>query len=380
MTGKRKRYSADFKAKVALEALRGELTAAQLASKHGIHQTMVGEWKKQAMEGLAAVFSDRSAAQETAKSSEAEVEKLHAKIGQLLVERDFLGESLRSMSVERRRQMIEPQHRELSVARQCELVSISRSGFYYQPAGETPLNLALMRLIDVQFLETPWYGSRQMTRHLRREGYMVGRKRVRRLMARMGLEPIYQRPRTTIPHPGHRIYPYLLRDLVIDRPNQVWCADITYIPMRRGFHYLIAIMDWSTRKVLSWRVSNTMDVEFCIEALEEALARFGCPEIFNTDQGSQFTSPRFTGVLEKAGVRISMDGRGRWMDNVFIERLWRSLKYECIYLNAFETGSELRAGLTWWIGYYNARRPHSTLAGRTADDAYRASGMEELAA
>ena len=169
--------------------------------------------------------------------------------------------------------MIEPQHRELSVARQCELVSISRSGFYYQPAGETPLNLALMRLIDVQFLETPWYGSRQMTRHLRREGYTVGRKRVRRLMARMGLQPIYQRPRTTIPHSGHWIYPYLLRDLVIDRPNQVWCADITYIPMRRGFHYLIAIMDWSTRKVLSWRVSNAMDGEFCIEALEEALAR-----------------------------------------------------------------------------------------------------------
>ena len=156
--------------------------------------------------------------------------------------------------------------------------------------------------------------------------------------------------------------------------------DITYIPMRRGFHYLIAIMDWSTRKVLSWRVSNTMDGEFCIEALEEALARFGCPEIFNTDQGSQFTSPRFTGVLEKAGVRISMDGRGRWMDNVFIERLWRSLKYECIYLNAFETGSELRAGLTWWIGYYNARRPHSTLTGRTPDDAYWASGMDQLAA
>lgn len=179
--------------------------------------------------------------------------------------------------------MIEPQHPRLSVARQCELVSISRSGFYYQPAGETPLNLALMRLIDVQFLETPWYGSRQMARHLRREGYTVGRKRMRRLMARMGLEPIYQRPRTTIPHPGHRIYPYLLRDMVIDRPNQVWCADITYIPMRRGFHYLVAIMDWSTRKVLSWRLSNTMDGEFCIEALEDALARFGCPEIFNTD-------------------------------------------------------------------------------------------------
>jgi putative transposase len=284
------------------------------------------------------------------------------------------------MSIERRRQMIEPEHPRLSVVRQCELVSISRSGFYYRPAGETPLNLALMRLIDEQFLQTPWYGSRQMARHLRREGYTVGRKRVRRLMARMGLEPIYQRPRTTIPHPGHRIYPYLLREMVIDRPNQVWCADITYIPMRRGFLYLVAVMDWSTRKVLSWRVSNTMDVEFCIEALEDALARFGRPDIFNSDQGRQFTSPRFTGVLQAAGVRISMDGRGRWMDNGFIERLWRSLKYECIYLHAFETGTDLRAGLTSWIGYYNARRPHSTLAGRTPDEAYRATGTMKLAA
>jgi putative transposase len=284
------------------------------------------------------------------------------------------------MSIERRRQMIEPEHPRLSVVRQCELVSISRSGFYYRPAGEMPLNLTLMRLLDEQFLETPWYGARQMARHLRREGYTVGRKRVRRLMARMGLEPIYQRPRTTIPHLDHRIYPYLLREMVIDRPNQVWCADITYIPMRRGFLYLVAVMDWSTRKVLSWRVSNTMDVEFCIEALEDALARFGRPDIFNSDQGSQFTSPRFTGVLQAAGVRISMDGRGRWMDNVFIERLWRSLKYECIYLHAFETGTDLRAGLASWIGYYNARRPHSTLAGRTPDEAYRATGTMKLAA
>jgi putative transposase len=272
--------------------------------------------------------------------------------------------------------MIEPDHPQLSIARQCELVSISRSGFYYRPADETPLNLALMRLIDAQFLETPWYGSRQMARHLRREGYTVGRKRVRRLMAKMGLAPIYQRPRTTVPHPEHRVYPYLLRDLVIDRPNQVWCADLTYIPMRRGFLYLVAIMDWATRKVLSWRVSNTMDVEFCLDALEEALARFGKPEIFNTDQGSQFTSLRFTGLLQDAEVRISMDGRGRWMDNVFIERLWRSLKYECVYLHAFETGSELRAGLSRWIDYYNVRRPHSTLAGRTPDEAYGAADME----
>jgi putative transposase len=284
------------------------------------------------------------------------------------------------MNIERRRQIIDLMHPRLSVVRQCELVSISRSGFYYQPASETPLNLMLMRLIDEQFLQTPWYGSRQMARHLRREGYGVGRKRVRRLMAKMGLVPIYQRPRTTVPHPDHQVYPYLLREMVIDRPNQVWCADITYIPMRRGFLYLVAVMDWSTRKVLSWRVSNTMDADFCIEALEEALARFGRPEIFNTDQGSQFTSPRFTGVLRDAGVRISMDGRGRWMDNVFIERLWRSLKYECIYLHAFETGSELRAGLADWISYYNARRPHSTLVGRTPDEAYRETRTEKLAA
>ena len=210
--------------------------------------------------------------------------------------------------------MIEADHRRLSVARQCALVSISSSAFYYRPAGETPLNLALMRLIDEVFLETPWYGSRQMARHLRRQGYTVGRKRVRRLMARMGLAAIYQQPRTTVPHPEHRTYPYLLRGLRIERPDQVWCSDITYIPMRRGFLYLVAVMDWATRKLLSWRLSNTLEAEFCIAALEEALARYGRPDIFNTDQGSQFTSPRFVEVLTGAGVRVSMDGRGRWMD------------------------------------------------------------------
>ena len=199
-------------------------------------------------------------------------------------------------------------------------------------------------------------------------------------MATMRLVPIYQRPRTTVPHPEHRIYPYLLRGLVVGRPNQVWCIDITYIPMRRGFLYLVAVMDWATRKVLSWRVSNTTDVAFCVEALQEALAGFGQPKIFNSDQGSQFTSSEFTAVLKEADVRISMDGRGRWMDNVFIERLWRSLKYECIHLHAFETGSDLRAGLSRWIGYYSIRRPPSSLAGRTPDEAYGASVTERLAA
>ena len=284
------------------------------------------------------------------------------------------------MSIEQRRGLIEPEHGQLSIVRQCELVSISRSSFYHRPVGETAETLALMRLIDAQFLETPWYGSRQMARHLRRDGHEVGRKRVRRLMTRIGLAPIYQRPRTTVPHPEHRIYRYLLRNLVVDRPNQVWCSDITYIPMRRGFLYLVAVMDWATRKVLAWRVSNTMDTTFCVEALQEALARFGRPKIFNTDQGSQFTSDDFTDVLRGAQVRISMDGRGRWMDNVFIERLWRSLKYECVYLHAFETGSELRAGLTRWISYYNARRPHSTLSGHTPDEAYGIDVVERLAA
>ena len=217
--------------------------------------------------------------------------------------------------------MIDRDHSRLSVVRQCELVSINRSGLYHELAGETALNLALMRLIDAQFMETPWYGSRQMARHLRREGHEVGRKRVRRLMAVIGLVPIYQRPRTTVPHPEHRIYPYLLRELTIERPNQVWCTDITYIPMRRGFLYLVAVMDWWTRKVLSWRVSNTMDVGFCIEALEDALAGHGRPEIFNTDQGSQFTSPQFTKVLQDAGIRISMDGRGRPLDG---QRVYRT--------------------------------------------------------
>ena len=266
--------------------------------------------------------------------------------------------------------MIEPTHPRLSIAAQCRLLLISRSSYYYAPAPESEETLALMRVIDAAFLDMPWYGSRQMARHLRREGHDVGRRRVRRLMARMGLSAIYQRPRTSNPHPQHRIYPYLLRELAIERPNHVWCADVTYVPMRRGFLYLVAIMDWASRKVLAWRLSNTMDADFCVAALEEALARFGKPEIFNTDQGSQFTSSAFTNVLRDADVRISMDGRGRWMDNVFIERLWRSIKYECVYLNAFETGSELRAGLARWIIYYNTERPHSGLAGRTPAEAY----------
>ncbi len=276
--------------------------------------------------------------------------------------------------------MVDPNHPRLSIHRQCQLVSIARSSFYYTGKGESPLNLKLMRLIDEEFMQHPFLGSRQMARYLRRQGYCVGRKRVQRLMRKMGMAAIYCAPKTSEPHPQHKIYPYLLRHMVIDRPNQVWCADITYIPMRRGFLYLVAIMDWATRAVLSWRLSNTMDSHFCVEALEEAIRRYGRPEVFNTDQGSQFTSLDFTGVLKQEGIRISMDGRGRWMDNRFIERLWRSLKYECIYLHELETGGGARRLIDDWMRYYNHDRPHSSLeGGRTPFETYLQEPEEKAA-
>jgi len=252
-------------------------------------------------------------------------------------------------------------------------VGISRSTFYREPCGENAENLALMRLIDEHFLECPFYGSRQMTRQLQRDGMRIGRHRVQRLMHLMGLRAIYQKPRLSDPNPGHRIYPYLLRGLSITRANQVWCVDITYIPMRRGFLYLVSIMDWYSRRVLSWRLSNTMETAFCIAALEEALELYGTPEIFNSDQGSQFTSLDFTSRLKENGIRISMDGRGSWRDNIFIERFWRSLKYECVYLNAFETGTQARAGIGSWIEFYNHRRPHSTHGIKTPAEVYAQS-------
>ena len=266
--------------------------------------------------------------------------------------------------------MIEPGHPRLSIVRQCELASISRSSFYREPTAENEETLRLMRLVDEQFLETPWYGSRQMARHLRRNGWCIGRHRIRRLMTKMGLAPIYQHPKTSEPHPRHKIHPYLLRHLTIEQPNHVWCADVTYIPMRRGFLYLVAIMDWASRKVLAWRLSNTMEADFCVAALEEALARFGRPEIFNTDQGSQFTSIDFTGVLKREEIAISMDGRGCWRDNVFVERLWRSVKYEEVYLNAYASVPEARAGIGRYFNFYNSGRPHASLGFRTPDEVY----------
>ena len=274
------------------------------------------------------------------------------------------------MSLRERRARIDPGHPKLSLSRQCRLLRVSRSSLYHKPKGESEDNRALMRRLDELFMAYPFYGSRQMVRHLRREGVGVGRHRVRRLMRLMGLEAIYQAPRTSRRHPAHRVYPYLLKGVAIERPGHVWTADITYIPVQKGFLYLVAVMDWASRRVLSWRLSNPLDARFCTDALTEALERYGRPEIFNTDQGSQFTSQEFTSLLNESGVAISMDGRGRCMDNIFIERLWRSLKYEAVYLHELSDGFQAQKVISRWVAFYNSRRPHSALGGSTPDEVY----------
>ena len=266
--------------------------------------------------------------------------------------------------------MIDQTHR-LSITKQARILSISRGSVYYRAEPVCEADLGLMRRIDQLHLDYPFAGSRMLQSFLVREGFRIGRLHVRTLMKRMGIEAIYRRPHTSKPAPGHKIYPYLLRHLVVDRPNQVWAMDITYIPMARGFVYLAAVVDWFSRKVLAWRVSITLDTAFCLEAVEEALARYGKPEMFNTDQGSQFTSFAFTDLLKKHDITISMDGKGAWRDNVFVERLWRTIKYEEVYLRAYNTVPEARVSLGRYIdGFYNAKRPHSSLDRKTPDEAY----------
>ena len=265
--------------------------------------------------------------------------------------------------------MIDRSH-ELPVVRQAKLLSISRGSVYYKPRAVSAADLAIMRRIDELHLDHPFAGSRMLRDLLAGEGIAIGRRHVATLMKRMGIEALYRRPNTSRPAPGHKIYPYLLRGLAIDRPNQVWAMDITYIPMARGFVYLAAVVDWYSRRVLSHRVSITMEADFCIDALEEALAKHGRPEIFNTDQGSQFTSTDFTGVLLDNAIAISMDGKGAWRDNVFVERLWRSVKYEEVYLRAYETVGEARTSIDRYLDFYNRHRPHSSLDDRTPDQAY----------
>jgi len=265
--------------------------------------------------------------------------------------------------------MIDRAH-DLPIAKQADALNISRGSVYYLPRPVSETDLAIMRRIDRLHLECPFAGSRMLRGLLAAEGCKIGRRHVKTLMRRMGIEALYRRPRTTQPAPGHKIYPYLLRGLEITRPNQVWAMDITYIPMARGFVYLAVVLDWFSRRVLSWRLSITMEAAFCVDTLEDALARYGKPDIFNTDQGSQFTGAAFTGALIKNGIAISMDGKGAWRDNVFVERLWRSVKYEEVYLRAYDSVSDARASIGRYLDFYNGRRPHSSLDGMTPDQAY----------
>ena len=275
--------------------------------------------------------------------------------------------------------MIDRQH-ELPLTRQSQILELSRSSLYYRAVGVSERELEMMKIIDEVHLKYPFYGSRSLRDELRGRGYKVGRGHVSTLMKKMGIEALYRKPKLSKPHPGHKIYPYLLRGVEIIRANQVWATDITYIPMAKGFCYLVAIMDWASRRVLAWRLSNTLDVSFCNDALEEAIRKHGIPDIFNSDQGSQFTSEEFTGILISHGIKISMDGRGCWMDNVFVERLWRSVKYEDIYLKAYKSIAEVRQGLREYFEFYNTRRRHQSLDRRTPDDVYWSTLPQKQAA
>jgi putative transposase len=373
MAGKRKVHTPAFKARVALAALRGDRTANELAGQFDVHPTLIHGWKKQLLAGAEGVFSGPAKA--ASASAEARQAELFEQIGRLRMELEWVKKKL-PPSCEQKRRLIEPGHPDLSVRRQCELLGLSRSGLYDEPAGETPENLRLMRLIDDQYTARPFYGSRRMTEWPTERGEEVNRKRVRRLMRVMGLEAIYPKPRLSTPGKGHKVYPYLLRGVAIERPDQVWSTDITYVPMASGFMYLAAVIDWYSRYVVAWRLSNTLDGAFCLEMLDEAL-RSGTPEVFNTDQGVQFTAEAFTGRLERAGVAVSMDGRGRALDNVFVERLWRAVKYEDIYIRGYEAVPELHGGLASYFAFYNEERLHQSLGYRTPAAVYRGVGITE---
>ncbi|WP_370671609.1 MULTISPECIES: IS3 family transposase, partial [Gammaproteobacteria] len=345
----RRNHSPAFKAKVALAAIRGEQTLVELSQQFDVHANQIKQWKDQLLEGATGVFGDETKAEPSGPTID--VKTLHAKIGELTLENDFLFRCARQGGIAGRKEMIDREHK-LSVVRQAKLLGFSRGSVYYLPRPVSDGDLALMRRIDELHLDYPFAGSRMLQGLLRGEGLETGRRHVATLMKKMGIKAIYRRPNTSKPAPGH------IRKLAVTRPNQVWAMDLTYIPMARGFVYLCAVVDWFSRKVLSWRLSITMEAAFCIEAVEEALARHGRPEIFNTDQGSQFTSIDFTAVLKRSQIAISMDGKGAWRDNVFVERLWRSIKYEEVYLHAYKTVSEARAGIARYLNFYNTRRPH----------------------
>ncbi|WP_425127333.1 IS3 family transposase [Burkholderia gladioli] len=365
----RRTHSAAFKAKVALAAVKGERTLAELAQQYDVHPNQITEWKRQLQERAADVFGTAGAAP---SEPPVDLRTLHAKIGQLTLENDFLGKRAQQSGIAERKEMIDRKHA-LPIAQQARLVGVARSSVYYRPQPVSEADQLLMRRIDELHMEFPFAGARMLARLLRRESHEVGRRRVRTLMKRMGVEAFYCKPNTSRRNTKHKIWPYLLRGMKIDRANQVFALDTTYIPMARGFVYLTAVVDWASRKVLAHRVAITLEASHAVEALEEAFARYGLPDIVNTDQGSQFTASAFTEAVLGRDIQLSMDGKGCWRDNVFVERVWRSIKYEEVYLKAYESVSHARRSISEYIELYNRKRPHSSLADRTPDEAYFAT-------
>ena len=351
---------------MGLDALMGIKTVAQIARENNVHPMQVSQWKTIVRERLPDLFdSDRKEAQ----NQEELIAALHQKIGQLTIDLDWL-KKIQTVGSLKCREIIVPDS-QVSLRRQCELMGLARSTFYYEPCPETPENLRLMRRLDELHLDHPVYGSRKLEVKLRQEGWVVNHKRVTRLLQVMGIQAIYPKPNLSQPGADHVRYPYLLADVDINGPDQVWCADITYVPMANGFMYLVAVMDWWSRYVLAWKLSNTLEAQFCVEAWEEALRTGrGTPLISNTDQGAQFTAPVYIDAVESAGVEVSMDGRNRWIDNRFIERLWRSAKYEDIYLQDYSDGLEAGRGLGRWFPHYNQERPHQALGYATPHEVY----------
>ena len=352
-----------------MEALKEQEPINRIASRYEVLPTQVSAWKSQLLKRLPETFESDNKRSRTETDWEEHEARLFQKIGQLEVELDWLKKNLSSCIAEKRR-MIEPQKGKITVKRQCELLGLARSTGYYRPRGESAENLAIMRWMDEIYTEHPFYGVRQLTRVLRREGRRVNPKRVRRLMRLMGLEAQCPRPNLSKPAPGHKVYPYLMKALKLDGANQAWSADITYIRLEGGFVYLVAIMDWFSRKVIAWELSNTFDTAFCLKCLKRAVKTHGAPAVINTDQASQFTSEGWTSQLERLGVTICMDGRGRALDNVFIERLWRSVKYEQVYQREYGSMLQARGYLDTYFEFYNNRRPHSSLNDRTPCEAH----------
>jgi putative transposase len=366
-------YTSAFKAKVALEAIKEQETIAQIASRFEVLPVQVSQWKAQLIKQSQDCFERPGKSARRQEDWDKKEAHLHQKIGQLEVERDWLKKNLNSSvsSPEAKRSMLESDHKKLSIKRQCKLLSLPRSTAYYRAVDLSQKDLPLMKHIDELYTKYPFFGSRQMPRMLASEGIIVNRKRVQRLMRKMGLEAIYPKPNLSRRHKQHAVYPYLLRGVSVLSSNQVWCADITFIRLGEGYAYLVAIMDWYSRKVLSWKLSNSLDSSFCVSALQTALKEYGAPVIFNTDQGSQFTSSEWVSELKRHGIKISMDGRGRALDNVFVERLWRTLKYEEVYLREYAGLSDARDKIREYFVFYNQLRPHSSLGDKTPSAVYK---------